>query len=172
MSFQVANLESQSVPLIKELPVADGQSFVKGALLVESSGEWVEVSEDDYEEYGDVGLIEGVALHRYGVEGLVPFEGTPGFDITGGIGINPGRCLAAVVRQGDRTRLWSAEYVGTLPEVTGGTYGVVRGADLKWRVDFDSAGSVVLLESLAWTQDPLNKNRVIVSFVAVAEEEA
>jgi hypothetical protein len=171
MGFLVARLRSQSVPLVKNLEVAEGEAFHKGALLIENEyGEWQEVASDAYDKYQ--GPIDGTALCRYGIDGTVPYDGAPSFDILGGFGFPPGNVPAAVVVQGDREKWWDAEYVGTLPTVVGGSYGVIRGSDGKWRVDFaDTTTAVVRLESLVWSDDPLNKNRVVVSFLADLSEE-
>jgi hypothetical protein len=167
MSFQLYHLVGARMALVKERPVADDQQFREGALLVENvDGEYEEVEGAGGGEYPYEGPIDAIALARYGVDGLVPYEGTPSFDILGGLGFIPGNMQGIVVDQGNRERWFSAEYEGALPTVTGGTFGVVRGADMRWRVNFDdTASSVVRLESLAWTQDPINKNRVVVSFV-------
>ena len=162
MSFQLAHLKSQSMPHVEEKDGAEDEAFYNGALLVETGG-------GEYAEIADpftVGQIDGVALHRYGVDRTDPYAGTPSFDITGGIGINPGRVLAIQLGQGDRNLLFSAQYVGTLPEQTGGSYGVIRDTDGRWKVNFaNTTNGVVRLESLAWTEDPINKGRVIVSFL-------
>jgi len=167
MSFQLYHLVGARMALVKERPVADDESFFRGAPLAENvSGEFEEVAVGDY----GPGAIEAIALARYGTDGTVPYAGTPSFDITGGFGMNPGQMQAVVVTPGDRSLWFSAQYVGTLPAVTGGLFGIERSADGQWRVDFDNtADEVVRLESLAWTQDPINKNRVIVSFAAAAE---
>jgi hypothetical protein len=167
MSFQLAHLRSQSMAHVNERPVAEEEAFQRGALLVEDDyGEYAEATADDY---GSVGAIDGIALARYGVDGTLPYEGTPSFDILGGFGFIPGNMQAIQVVHGDRGLMFSAEYVGTLPTTVGGSYGVVRDTDGRWKVDFASDAAVVRLESLAWTQDPINKNRVVVSFLDAEE---
>lgn len=163
MSFQLYHLVGARMALVKERPVLTGETFFRGAPLVEDgSGNFVEV---DGGVYPYAGVIDVIALARHGVDQTVPYAGTPSFDITGGLGMNPGQMQGVVVTQGDRSLWFSAQYVGTLPTVTGGLFGIVRGADGQWRVDFANVlDEVVTLESLAWTQDPINKNRVIVSF--------
>jgi hypothetical protein len=165
MSFQLYNLQSARIPLVIEHPVAEDEAFHAGALLSVVDGEFVEVTDPVAE------AIEGIALARYGIDGTVPYVGTPSFDITGGLGMNPGQMQALSVTLGNREKLYSAEYVGTLPTAIGGSYGVVRDTDGRWRVDFaETTDVVVRLESLAWTQDPISKNRVVVSFLAAAVE--
>jgi len=169
MSFQLYNLRSQSMAKVIERDVADDESFFKGALLIENgAGDFEEVDNGDYAYSGP---IDGIALARYGTDGTVPYEGTPSFDITGGFGMNPGRMQAIQLGQGNRELLFSALYVGDLPAGIGGSYGVIRDTDGRWKVNFaDTSATVVRLEDLRWTADPINKNRVVVSFLAVDEE--
>lgn len=60
--------------------------------------------------------------------------------------------------------LWHAEYVGALPAVQNGTFGITKSADGKWRVDFAKTGVAarVTLITPTWTQSPLNRGRVFV----------
>jgi hypothetical protein len=165
MSFQLYHLQSARMALVQEADVADGEAFYRGApLVLNGTGEFEEV---DGGEYPYEGPIDAIALARYNQDRTEMYDGAPSFDLTGGLGMNPGRMQGIVVVQGDRKLWFSAEYVGTLPTVVGGSYGIVRGADERWRVDFDETTAVVVrLESLAWTQDPINKQRVVVSFLA------
>lgn len=169
MSFQLYHLTGARMALVREADVADDQAFFRGApLVINGSGQFEEADGGDYAYNGP---IDAIALARYGVDRTVPYEGTPSFDITGGFGMNPGRMQGVVVVRGDRRQWFSAEYEGALPAVIGGVFGIIRSADNVWRVDFDNTDDeVVRVESLAWTQDPINKRRVVVSFVAEPEE--
>jgi hypothetical protein len=163
MSFSAAHLRAQSVPLIKTIPVAADESFFKGALGTENEyGEFEEL-----DDYGlGAGEVEYVALMRYGVDTLEPYEGAPSFDILGGLGMPPGFIQVLVVTPGNRKDFYDALFVGDLPEVTGGTYGVVRDTDNRWKVDFDNTtDGIVRLESIEWAQAPLGKGRVVLTFV-------
>lgn len=162
MSFAAAHLRAQSVPMIRTLRVAEDESFFKGALGV--ANEYGEFEELD--EYGlSAGDVEYIALSRFGKDGTVQYEGTPSFDILGGFGFPPGEIPCLVVSPGNRKDFYDAFYVGTLPEVIGGVYGVVLDTDGQWKVNFaDTNGGIVRLESLELAQHPLNKGRVVVTF--------
>lgn len=162
--FQVAHLDSQSVPVVTEYPVEETQEFLDGALCVVVDGELVEFNE------GEHGEPEVVALAPYGVEGTVPYDGAPSMDILGGLGILPGRMqVVPIVR--NVPNVFTAQYSGNLPATAGGSYGVVRGSDRVWRVNFaDTTDPIVKLERIDWAQGPLNKNRVHVSFLPLPEE--
>jgi len=150
MSFILARAASQSIPRTLEKPVAAGQSWLQGALLiVDANGAYTECG-------ADPAAIAAVALSGYGTDtsGFVPL-GTKSFP--------PGYCQGTSV---NGTR-WRANYVGTLPAATGGNYGVVRDTDGRWKVDFtDTTATRVKLVSREATNSPNNQAWVEVEFLA------
>lgn len=138
------------VPMIREKAVAAGAAFEEGALLlVDANGLWAECG-------ADPAAVAAVAESGYGSD-------TSGFIRTGKREFPPGYMQASVVA---REQPFHAEYVGTLPAANGGSYGVVRDTDLKWKVDFTdvTATRVKLVNRL--TDSPENRNRVEVVFLA------
>lgn len=178
--FQLANLRGMEMPAVDELPVADAETtFEKGSLLIITTGELNECGADPTE-------VDGVALSGHGAE-PTPLAGPTagGFNMLGTRGFPPGRMQFIRPRKGLR---FSAEFVGDVEAAVVGTfYGVVKGSDGIWRVDFTDAGNdVVELISKDWNQmltydfvdesvaqtTTLGRNRVIVEFVpAVTEAE-
>lgn len=150
MSFVLARLKSSHTAPVRELVVADGEDFSRGALLlVDANGAYAEVAAAPT-------AIAAVAESDFGAD-------TGGFGGHGRSEFPPGMMQGTKVQ--DEVE-FSAEYVGTLPAAIGGSYGVVRGADGQWRVNFDDiAAPVVKLTNLSWTEAPLNKNRVLVTFL-------
>lgn len=150
MSFIVARLHGTKVPPVRELPVASGQAFKTGALLIrDNNGAWVECGADPV-------LVGAIAESDFGVD-------ASGFSRLGRSEFPPGMMQATKV-QGEQP--FHAEYVDSLPAAAGGAYGVVRDTDGRWKVDFaDVVNQVVRLVNLDWTQDPLNRNRVEVVFL-------
>jgi hypothetical protein len=150
MSFQLANLKGAALPRMVEKVVAAGQSFLRGAALLVDSN-------DNYAECGaDPAAIAAIANSDYGTDAT-------GFIRTGHkefpVGYMQGISVAHQV-------VFSAEYVGTLPAAAGGSYGIVKGGDGKWRVDFtETVNTRLKLVSLEWTRAPLNRNRVLVEFL-------
>lgn len=150
MSFITARLHGTKVPPVRELVVASGQAFSKGALLIrDANGAWAECG-------ADPAVVGAVAESDFGVD-------ASGFSRLGRSEFPPGFMQATKV-QGEQS--FHAEYVGVLPAAAGGSYGVVRDTDGRWKVDFaDVVNQVVRLVNLEWTQDPINKNRVEVVFL-------
>ncbi len=150
MTFIVARLHGTKVPPVKELPVAVDEEFETGALLIrDGDGAWAECGADPT-------VVGAIAESGFGPD-------TSGFNRLGHKEFPPGMMQATKV-QGEQP--FHAEYTGTLPAAAGGAYGVVRGADSLWRVDFsDTTNQVIRLVSIEWTQAPLNKNRVEVVFL-------
>lgn len=126
MSFIVARLASQSVPTTWEVPVASGEEFEQGALGSLVDGEFVEADADPA-----VGAVTHVSQTPFGAT-------STGFGAVGGRReFPPGY---AIVTEAYATT-WRCEYTGTLPTDPGSSYGVVRGADAKWRVAFGDTGA-------------------------------
>jgi hypothetical protein len=150
MSFIQAHLEAGHTPLVRELPVAVGEAFVKGALLIrDGAGAWAECG-------ADPAAIGAVALSNYQVD-------NSGFSPLGRTEFPPGFMQGMAV-QGEQ--VFHAEYVGALPAVDGGSYGVTRGVDLVWRVDFGKGGGDARVRLVGrWTDAPINRNRVMVSIL-------
>lgn len=151
MSFRAARLKSGMTPVHREKPVASGQAWEEGALLVmDANGAWTECG-------ADPASIGAVAESAYGSD-------TTGFNHFGSKEFPPGYMQGILV---NHNQPFHAEYVGTLPAADGGSYGVVRDSDGKWKVDFsDTTATRVKLVSRAWTVAPLNRNRVEVVFLA------
>lgn len=151
MSFLAARLRASLTPRIREKPVAAAASFKRGAALVmDANGAWAEAG-------ADPAAIGAFAESAYEADAT-------GFVRTGRTEFPPGYmqgCLA-------EGQVFQAEYVGALPAAAGGSYGLTRGADGIWRVDFAkvAASARLKLESIDWTAAPLNKNRVLVSVLA------
>lgn len=150
MSFRAARLRAGSVPHIREKVVATGAAFEEGALLlVDANGLYAECG-------ADPAAIAAVAESAFGAD-------TSGFVRTGKKEFPPGYMQASLVAN---EQPFHAEYVGTLPAANGGSYGVVRDTDGKWKVDFAdvTATRVKLVNRL--TDSPENRNRVEVVFLA------
>lgn len=164
MTFQLANLRGQSVPPVTERAVTDGQVFKAGALLVLAAGKYSECG-------ADPGVVDAIALSDFGPNDL-------GWSRLPTFGFPPGFMQVQETQPNVR---FSAEYVGDIDAAVIGTkYGVVRGSDLLWRVDFGELGNdVVKLISKDWHDmleytyvdesvehtTTLGRNRVIVEFV-------
>lgn len=152
MSFVTARLRGTMTAPIREKPVAAGQVWSRGALLVmDANGAWAECG-------ADPAAIAAVAETDYG-------PNTTGFVHTGRNEFPPGFCQATLV---SRDQTFHALYMGALPAAAGASYGVTRDADGLWKVDFaKTAGTArVKLISIDWTQAPLNRNRVEVAVLA------
>lgn len=148
MSFQPAHAK-QNVGRVRQRNVAASQSFLRGALLlVDANG--------DYEECGaDPANIAAVALSDYGT-------GSGALYPIGSKEFPPGKMQGALLSV---TEDWTAEYVGSLPANPGGSYGVVKDSDGRWKVDFgETVATRVRLIDRDVTDSPLNHKRVKVSF--------
>lgn len=162
--FQLATLTGRSLPPITERAAKSGSTWIMGALLKITAGE--------YEECGaDPTRVDAVSLSGVGPD-------TSGFNRLGVKGFPPGFCQGVETMEGKR---FSAEFVGDIDAaVEGVNYGVVRGGDKVWRVDFtETVATVVRLESKAWrnmltyefTDESVEEdvvkgaNRVIVTFL-------
>ena len=149
MSFILARLNQRSVPRVRVLPVQSGSAWSKGALLVRNANaEWAECG-------ADPAAIAAVAEHGVGA------------DVSGYAPLNvkefpPGQAIGTLI-QGETA--WRAEYVGTLPAADGGSYGVVRDTDGRWKVDFaDTVATRVRLVN-RFTRSPENVAQVEVVFL-------
>ena len=128
--FIEARLRSQSVPTAQEVNIKTGSAFEAGALGFLTNGEFEEAAADPAQ-----GSITHVAQTPAG-------SNTSGFGAIGGRReFPPGRTVVTDTRFGQQFR---ADYVGTLPANPGGSYGVVRGTDAKWRVDFSETAKPVV----------------------------
>lgn len=150
MSFKVARAKSQSIPRVKELPLASGASFPLGSLmLVNASGEFAECG-------ADPAAIAAVSESAAGTS----------TDIGNHLGKHefpPGRIQGTAVQD---EVVFRAKYVGALPAANGGLYGVVKDSDGQWKVDFGEtvATRVKLVGRL--TDSPENQAEVLVTFLA------
>lgn len=150
MSFRAARLRSGMTPPIREKAVAAAAVFEAGALLlVDGAGKYAECG-------ADPAAIAAVAESAYGPD-------TSGFNRLGTKGFPPGYMQGCLVA---REQPFTAEYVGALPAANGGSYGVVRDSDNRWKVDFtDTTNTRVKLVNRL-TDSPENRNRVEVVFLA------
>lgn len=129
MSFIEARLTNQSVPRAREVPVAAGEAFEKGALGTLVDGEFTEVA-----AAAAAGDVEYVSQTPFGA-------GTTGFgEIGGRREFPPGM---AVVTDAFACP-FRAEFEGDLPAAPGGDFPAVRGADGLWRVNFAGVGGTLL----------------------------
>ena len=151
MSFIVARARSQSIPRVRARPVVSGGTWALGSLLLlNGSGEWAECG-------ADPALIGGVSEHPVGT-------GSGALAPTGRLEFPPNEAIATLV---DNEQQFHCDWVGTLPSVVGGSFGVVRGADGIWRVDFtDTTATRVKLVSIDETAAPLSRRRVSVVVLA------
>lgn len=149
MSFITARLRSQSTPKIREKAVAVGQVFSLGALLlVDSNGAYAECG-------ADPAAIAAVAESDFGPD-------LSGFNRLNVSGFPPGYMQATSI---ESEQAFHAEYVGALPAAPGGSYGVVRDTDGRWKVDFGETTATRLKYVKPWGEAPLNRNRVVVIFL-------
>lgn len=150
MSFKLARLEGQSVKNHVQLPYASGSTFPQGALVLRNaSNEWAECGADPV-------AIGGVSEHGVGADTL-------GYGGHGYKEFPPGYAIVIPV-QGETRFL--AKYVGTLPAVDGGSYGVVKDADGDWKVDFAETVATRVKLVGRRTGSPENLALVEVTFLA------
>lgn len=149
MSFKLARAKSQSIPRVKEKAYAPGSTFTKGALLVVNGS-------NQYAECGaDPASVAAVSLVAVG----------PTTEIGNHLGVSefpPGYAQGEAVQDEVEFR---AQYVGSLPANPGGSYGVVKGADGLWRVDFSETTALVVKYLRSLASSPENLPEVIVSFL-------
>ncbi len=124
MSFIEARLTNQSVPRAREVPVAVGQAFNVGALGSLVNGEFTEAGAAPA-----VGTVTWVSQTPFGVS-----TGQFGATFMNRLEFPPGK---AVVTDAFVTT-FRCDFEGTLPATQGDRYGVVRGADGLWRIDFSA----------------------------------
>lgn len=150
MSFIPSHIDGQKMVRTIERPVAAGSDFQDGALLLaNASNEFAECA-------ADPAVIGAVAASGAGPD-------TDGFNRLGTRGFPPGYVQAHWV--GDE-QVFSAEYVGALPAAAGGSYGVVKDTDGRWKVDFaETVNTRVKLQSIKPTESPINRPRVLVTFL-------
>ena len=151
MSFILARLVSGHVAPVAQKPVAAEAEFNRGALLVmDEDGAWAECEEDPE-------AIGAIAESSYGPD-------TSGFNKLAKKEFPPGYMQGTKV-QGEVQ--FHAEYLGDLPAADGGSYGVTRDEDADWKVDFDKTGEDARVKLVGrWTDAPINRSRVMVSFLA------
>lgn len=153
MSFRQAGLAPGGAqPPTLHLPVAAGQAWEKGALLIaDANGQWAECG-------ADPAAVGAVAANAYGAD-------TSGFVRTARKEFPPGEMVAVLV---GGLVPFRAKYVGSLPAVTGGSFGVIRDTDGLWKVDFNEVTALrvkVAPNGLRLASAPFNRNEVIVFFL-------
>ena len=151
MSFILDEADGQDIPRIVEKALAAGAAGVRGALmLIDGSGNAAECG-------ADPAAIAAVAEHGFGARATSGLT----FHTLNTKEFPPGKVLLCPVQD----QVFSAEYTGTLPAADGGSYGVVRGADSQWRVDFTETVNTRLKLVGRYTDSPFNGNRVKVRFL-------
>lgn len=146
MSFQLAYPKGVAVPRIIEKSLAAAQAFEVGALLVADAN-------DNWAECGaDPASIAAVACSPAGAD-------STGFNILGRREFPSGKVQAIAL---SAEVPLSCKYVGTLPAVNGGTYGVVRDTDGFWKLDFSEVTAMQFKLVDRRTNSPENIGRVIV----------
>lgn len=152
MSFKLARAKSQSIPRTLEKALAVSQVFLEGALLlVDGNGNYAECGTNPTS-------VAAIALSGAGPDTS--------------IGNHLGRTeFPAGYMQGMAVQdevQFRAAYLGTLPTVNGGSFGVTRDTDNRWKVDFTKSGSnlVVKLQRMLTAEMPTNTDaEVIVNFL-------
>lgn len=143
MSFILARgAPGGHIPRIFERPAAAGSNWYRGAaLLVDGSGNLAECG-------ADPAAIAGFAENDFGTTSASTFNpfGKDGFP--------PGyaQCCGAF------HQYFRCRYMGALPGVMGGTFGITRDADGLWKVDFSKSAAnqrVKLIRSLATSPENL-----------------
>jgi hypothetical protein len=131
VGFQLASPSPGSggkIPPTIEKLLASGYAEAQGALLlVNASDEFAACS-------ADPAAIAAVALTPGGTD-------TSGFNILGTKEFPPGSMQGISIANGVK---FISDYVGSLPAVPGGQYGVIRDSDGIWKVDFNETINVVL----------------------------
>ena len=148
MSFVLADTPDTGVNRIVQRALASGSAFPQGTLmLVNGSNEFAECG-------ADPASIAAVSATACGTD-------STGFNILGKKEFPPGY-MQGITLEGRKFR---AKYVGTLPAVDGGSYGVVKDTDGQWKVDFTdtTATRVKLVGRL--TGSPENQAQVLVAFI-------
>jgi hypothetical protein len=150
MSFFAARLQAMGgTPRTRELVVAAGQAFYRGALLVkDSNGAWAECG-------ADPAAVAAVANSDFQAD-------TTGFSHLGRSEFPPGYMQATKVSD---EQPFLAKYVGSLPAADGASYGVVRDTDGLWKVDFAEVTTLVVKLVGRRTNSPENVALVEVVFL-------
>jgi hypothetical protein len=150
MSFFASRLAARGgTPRTRELPVAAGAAFYRGALLLKNgSGAWAECG-------ADPASVGGIANSDFQAD-------TTGFSHLGRSEFPPGYMQATSVTN---EQPFLAKYVGTLPAADGGSYGVVRDTDGLWKVDFTETTALVVKLVNRRTNSPENVGLVEVVFL-------
>lgn len=149
MSF-ILDDASDLLDSIVERDIVPAAAYLQGALLlVNGSNQFAECG-------ADPAAIAAVACTDVGPD-------TSGYNRLGQKNFPPGRVQGIQVT---RERLFRALYVGTLPSVDGGSYGVIKDSDGKWKVDFAETVNTRLKLVGRRTNSPENLPQVIVKFLA------
>lgn len=135
---------------IIERDIVPAAAYLQGALLlVNASNQFAECG-------ADPASIAAVSCTDVGPD-------TSGFNRLGQKNFPPGRVQAIRVT---RERRFRGLYVGTLPAADGGSYGVIKDTDGKWKVDFAETVNTRLKLVGRRTNSPENLPQVIVVFLA------
>lgn len=152
MTMIAARARGVAAPRIREKDVAAAESWPGNPpVYMDSNGKWAQCG-------ADPAVIAGVACTAYG-------DDVSGFNPLGVKGFPPGRCQVTLA--GDEQQ-FHAEYVGTKPSVAGGSYGIVKGSDGFWRVDFTDTTNTRVVYDGDYITDPsvATPTRVLFHFLA------
>lgn len=151
MSFLLARLKAAHSPKARELPLASGSAFLRGAaMLKDANGAWAECG-------ADPAVIGAVAESDCGPSTAVGAHfGTKEF---------PSGYMIGMLVQDEVA--FRARYIGALPAADGGTYGITKDTDGLWKVDFGKTGASARVKLTGrLTDSPLNVPEVLVVFLA------
>lgn len=149
MSFILDDASDLLDAIVERNQVA-GSAYPQGTLLlVNGSNEFAECGADPV-------AIAAVSCAATGADAT-------GFNRLGVKGFPPGKVQGIRVT---RERRFRAKYVGALPAVDGGSYGVIKDSDGQWKVDFAEVVNTRLKLVGRRTNSPENLPEVIVVFLA------
>jgi hypothetical protein len=149
MSF-ILDDASDLLDSIVERDIVPAAAYLQGALLlVNGSNQFAECG-------ANPASIAAIACSDVGPD-------TTGFNRLGNKNFPPGRVQGIRIT---RERLFRSLYVGTLPGVDGGSYGVVKDSDSKWKVNFADTTNLRVKLVGRRTNSPENLPQVVVIFLA------
>lgn len=155
MTFVLAETQDTAVPRVIERSQAAGSAYLRGSLLlINASNEFAECG-------ADPAVICAVSESGAGAD-------ASGYNPLAVKGFPPGKMQGTVVKG----QTFRARYVGTLPAADGGSYGVVKDSDGKWKVDFAEVVNTRLKLVGRLTNSPENQPEVLVRFLDANTQDA